>query len=288
MVSANSNSVAGKYDYQSKELQDELGLNWHDFGFRNYDATIGRWFNIDPLAEDFYSYSIYNAMMNNPIGYIDPDGRAADWINNGDGSWTAQAGDSASTLARDAGISFERAKEIMANTAKSNSSLGNMGTYVDPKDGVEKSAVDPGDIVIIPEQAEVIALNQEGIKKAKEGINSDLQSIDDLNGENSSLLEEKKVAIERHELKKSVKAFESDPSDRSAGAWAEIGSAARTGAIEIRVNRAVKKNNETIDSLKREIAIKQKEIQTRKNIINNPNSVLKIDNSIKLEKKIKN
>lgn len=145
VVSANVNSVASKYDYQGKENQEELGLNWHDFGARNYDASLGRWMNIDPLSEEFYSYSPYNAMMNNPIGYIDPDGRSADWINNGDGTWTAEKGDSAWTLAEDANISFEKAQEILANTPKDNPQ-GNMGTYEDT-DGVVKSAVDEGDTV---------------------------------------------------------------------------------------------------------------------------------------------
>ena len=56
----------------SKEENDELGLNWLDFGARNYDACLGRWMNIDPLAEEFYSYLTYNSMMNNPINFIDP------------------------------------------------------------------------------------------------------------------------------------------------------------------------------------------------------------------------
>lgn len=85
MVSGNVNSVASKFDYQGKEYQDELDLNWHDFGARNYDASLGRWMNVDPLAEKFYSYSTYNSMMNNPLLFIDPDGREASPIYDTDG-----------------------------------------------------------------------------------------------------------------------------------------------------------------------------------------------------------
>ena len=71
------NGTEHKWKYQGKEHEEELGLNTYDFGARNYMPDLGRWTTIDPLAEDFVNYTPYNSMMNNPIMFIDPDGRAA-------------------------------------------------------------------------------------------------------------------------------------------------------------------------------------------------------------------
>ena len=68
------------YKYNGKELDTKKGLNWYDYGARHYDATLGRWFVVDPLAEKYYAWSPYAYCFNNPIKFIDIDGKYGESI----------------------------------------------------------------------------------------------------------------------------------------------------------------------------------------------------------------
>ena len=78
------NSGIQPYKYNGKEFIEMHGYDAYDYGARCYDAAIGRWETIDPLAEKYYSISPYVYCANNPIIRVDKDGRDWDAVINHD------------------------------------------------------------------------------------------------------------------------------------------------------------------------------------------------------------
>src|SRR5690606_17547674 len=63
-----------KYKYNGKEFEDNFGLNIYEYGARNYDPAVGRFFNIDNYAEKFSNMTPYQYAGNTPTYFIDKNG----------------------------------------------------------------------------------------------------------------------------------------------------------------------------------------------------------------------
>jgi RHS repeat-associated protein len=75
-----------RYGFNGMEKDDEFKGegNSYDYGARMYDSRIGRWLSVDPLAGKFQDISPFSFAANNPIYFIDPDGRTIKGFNEDD------------------------------------------------------------------------------------------------------------------------------------------------------------------------------------------------------------
>ncbi|MEM9686477.1 MAG: DUF6443 domain-containing protein [Bacteroidota bacterium] len=74
-----NNSVQGVVNthkqYQGQETDTDFDLNWHHFKYRTYDAAIGRFLQIDPLAPAYAYNATYAFAENNVVSGIDLEGK---------------------------------------------------------------------------------------------------------------------------------------------------------------------------------------------------------------------
>ena len=138
-----------------------------DFGWRNYEASLGRWMNIDPLTDEYDSTSPYTFVGNNPITNLEIDGRF--WIRtedeNGTVTYTAEKGDSAWSLftqfGEEDGLSAEMANTLIEGILGPN--------YRRESDGMLMSDVEVEDVLTVyTEQEDTNSNEEEGALAAQE------------------------------------------------------------------------------------------------------------------------
>lgn len=71
------NSLENKIKFQGQEHIDDLDLGWVSFKWRNHMADIGRFFNVDPLADKYVYNSVYAFSENKVIVHVELEGLEA-------------------------------------------------------------------------------------------------------------------------------------------------------------------------------------------------------------------
>ena len=74
------------HKYNGKEFDRMHGLNTYDYGARQYNPVTARWDRMDPLCEKYYAISPYAYCANNPVRYIDPDGKEWTYVKDPKGN----------------------------------------------------------------------------------------------------------------------------------------------------------------------------------------------------------
>jgi RHS repeat-associated protein len=63
--------------FQGQQFDDDLGINYDQFRFRNHDPQIGRFIEIDPLSEKYVYNSTYAFSENKVTSHIELEGLEA-------------------------------------------------------------------------------------------------------------------------------------------------------------------------------------------------------------------
>ena len=80
LVDEHSSSEDLPYKFNGKQFDEETGLYY--YGARYMDPKISMWLGVDPLMEKYPNVTGYCYTMDNPIKFIDPNGKETYVIKN--------------------------------------------------------------------------------------------------------------------------------------------------------------------------------------------------------------
>jgi RHS repeat-associated protein len=122
-------------EFANKEFSDGSGLDWYEFKYRMHDPQIGRFLQIDPLADEYEYNSPYAFSENKVIVHREIEGLEAEYIFGK--AWKELADDfrslgrsidKAITYVTSWGGSTENASKTIGNTTITNSTTVSVST----------------------------------------------------------------------------------------------------------------------------------------------------------------
>ena len=141
LVASSSESVQ-PYKYNGKELDRKGGLDWYDYGARHYDPVLGRFMTVDPMAEKYHGWSPYVYCLNNPIKYMDPDGRDPKKLSH----WIRFGKETAKAISVVASVGLQVAGEVELGSKKVGGDVAGVkdGVFFHPGGNFDKAETKQG------------------------------------------------------------------------------------------------------------------------------------------------
>jgi RHS repeat-associated protein len=123
------------YLFNAKELDEETGLYY--YGARYYDGRVSLWLGVDPMWEKYPGISVFAYCGNNPVKYVDPNGK---WIVNAIGALASGGLDYAGQVAGNfaTGMSWEDA--LLNDISWGSIAVSAVEGAINPIGGVSKAA----------------------------------------------------------------------------------------------------------------------------------------------------
>ncbi|NMC98799.1 MAG: hypothetical protein GYA62_03640 [Bacteroidales bacterium] len=125
-TSSGDNPGLQPYKYIGKEFMEMHGYDIYDYGARGMYPALMRFTTPDPLAEKYYSISPYAYCLNNPVKFIDPDGRLVmsntmqkqypeltKYIKNLSNDWNNKSADFKKEFLEKSGLSEKQVKNML-------------------------------------------------------------------------------------------------------------------------------------------------------------------------------
>ncbi len=122
------------YKYSGKEFIEMHGLDEYDSEARWYYPAIMRTTSMDPMCEKYYSISPYAWCGNNPVNYVDPDGRAT-FYNGGDSLGTDGVDDEKIYLLKTSGKQYYNGEDVIAGAGLSKNEVKSTIKFIKENSG---------------------------------------------------------------------------------------------------------------------------------------------------------
>ncbi|MDD4712327.1 MAG: toxin TcdB middle/N-terminal domain-containing protein [Bacteroidales bacterium] len=186
-IEERNNTWNTPYKFNAKELDEETGLYY--YGARYMDPRTSVWLSVDPLAEKYPRVSSYVYCHDNPVKYIDPDGRDKwSFQNNGKITWQGESKTDVlykvdSKGNKIDGTTLDVGKKVVQHQMKLETKSGIAVNYLDVKDDESAKQIFEhlSDNITTQGKTEV-GLAQVGDKSGEEGenlIGTNVEHVDD-------------------------------------------------------------------------------------------------------------